>query len=163
MLPGVKVISLKRIPDERGVFSELLREDWRDLLGEDKLAQLNFSFSYPGIIRAWHRHNRGQTDYIIVLTGALKICAYDDREDSKTRGQLDEVIVNAQSLQVVRIPGFYWHGTMTLGNEPSHTVYVMTRLYDYSNPDEERRPWNDKTILDPRNKSPYEWQRSLHK
>ncbi len=163
MLPGVKIHIINKIPDERGFFAELLREDWKDLLGEDTILQINLSSSYPGIVRAWHRHTRGQADYIVVLKGTMKICAYDDREDSETRGHLDEIIASAERFQVVRIPGFYWHGTKTIGNEGSLTLYMMTRLYDYKNPDEERRPWNDPTIIDPRTNLPYDWNRPPYK
>jgi len=75
MLPGVKIRDLKKLPDERGFFTEILRMDWQDLLDGDNVVQANLSMSYPGIIRAWHRHKRGQVDYFIVLRGALKICA----------------------------------------------------------------------------------------
>lgn len=147
MLPGVRVRELRKIPDARGFFAELYREDWKNLLGEDRLVQANLSFSYPGIVRAWHRHVRGQVDYFIVLEGAMKICAYDDREDSQTKDHLVEIVLSSERLQVVRIPGHYWHGTMTIGNESSLTLYFVTKLYDYENPDEERRPWDDSTII----------------
>ncbi|MCL0039028.1 hypothetical protein M1O57_05405 [Dehalococcoidia bacterium] len=42
-LPGVKTYDLKLIPDERGFFSEALRSDWKELLGEDEIAQVNVS------------------------------------------------------------------------------------------------------------------------
>ena len=67
---------------------------------------------------------------------------------------------------LIRIPGFYWHGTRTISDEPSLTVYFVNRLYDYKNPDEERRPWNDPKIVpveinggknDPRIGIPYDW------
>jgi len=124
MLDGVKVYELKKFPDERGFFTELLRRDWKDLLGDEWIVQANLSYSYPGIVRAWHRHLRGQVDYFIVLKGAMKICAYD--EETKT---LDEIVASEHKLQVVRIPGHYWHGTKTLGDEPSLTLYFVTRLY----------------------------------
>jgi len=60
-LPGVLTYDLKLYPDERGHFGELLRADWKELLNDDKIVQANMSYSYPGIIRAWHRHNRGCT------------------------------------------------------------------------------------------------------
>ena len=91
MLPGVKIYEPKKNVDERGFFVEVFRQDWKDLLGEDTIVQANLSFSYPGMIRAWHRHNRGQVDYFIVLRGAMKICAYDDKQDSATSGQIDEI------------------------------------------------------------------------
>lgn len=161
-LPGVKVHTLRLSPDERGFFSEAIRRDWKELLGEDQIAQANVSFSYPGIIRAWHRHLRGQVDYFLVLQGAMKICAYDDR-DSPTKGKLVEIVSNAYKLQIVRIPGIYWHGTKTVSNEPSLLVYFTTRLYDYQNPDEERRPWNDPTIIDPKTGQPFDWNKPPHK
>ena len=159
MLPGIKVQELKNLPDERGFFCELLRDDWKDLLDSDEIAQVNFSASYPGMIRAWHRHARGQVDYFVVLKGALKICAYDDRPDSGTRGELTEIVSSGEKLQIVRIPGFYWHGTKTLGNEPSLLVYFVNRLYDHSRPDEERRSWNDPGIVDKRTGQAYDWNR----
>ena len=70
-LPGVKLVDLARLPDERGVFTEIMRADWGDLLGEDRVVQVNLSMTYPGIIRAWHRHLRGQTDYFLVLKLSL--------------------------------------------------------------------------------------------
>ena len=162
-LPGVRTYDLKIFPDERGFFSEALRKDWKELLGDDEIVQINVSYSYPGIIRAWHRHVRGQVDYFLVLKGAMKICAYDDREDSPTRGKLVEIVATEKKPQVVRIPGYYWHGTKTVSSSPSLLVYFVTRLYDYNNPDEERRPWNDPTIIDPRTGKSYDWNKPPHK
>jgi len=158
LLDGVKVYQLKKIPDERGFFAELLRKDWKEILGNEWIVQSNLSYSYPGIIRAWHRHLRGQTDYFIVLQGAMKICAYDEKT-----GQLDEIIASEHKLQIVRIPGHYWHGTKTIGNKPSLTLYFVTNLYDHENPDEERRPWNDPSIIDPKTGKPFDWNKPPHK
>ena len=158
MLEGVRIYELKKIPDERGFFAELLRKDWKDILGDEWIVQANLSYSYPGVIRAWHRHLRGQTDYFIVLQGAIRICAYDE-----TTRQLDEIVASEHKLQIVRIPGHYWHGTKTIGDKPSLTLYFVTRMYDYSNPDEERRPWNDPAIIDPRTGKPYDWNKPPHK
>lgn len=167
MLEGIKIYELKKIPDERGFFCEILRKDWNDLLGEEYPVQANLSYSYPGIVRAWHRHLRGQIDYFIVIKGAMKICAYDDETK-----ELDEIIASEHKLQIVRIPGHYWHGTKTISYEPSLTIYFVTRLYDYKNPDELRRPWNDPTIIpasingkteDPRVGKPWDWFYPPHK
>ena len=163
MLPGVRVLDLRKNIDERGFLAEVMRQDWRELLEEDKIVQLNLSQSYPGMIRAWHRHNEGQVDYFIVLKGSMKICAYDDLKASSTRGQLDEIVTSDEKLQVVRIPGHYWHGTQTLGDKPSLTLYCVNRLYNVKNPDEERRPWNDPSIIDIKQSKPYDWNKPPHK
>jgi len=167
MLPGIVIRPIKRFADERGFFSEILRVDWKDLLGEDEIVQANFSITYPGIIRAWHRHRRGQTDYFLVIRGTAKICAYNDETS-----ELAEIISTGINLQIVKIPGHYWHGFKAVGVEPVWLIYFVTRLYDYKNPDEERRPWNDPTIIpksingkadDPRVGKPWNWDYPPHK
>ena len=56
MLKGIRIKPINRLPDERGFFTEVMRKDWKDLFEEDTVAQANLSFTYPNIIRAWHRH-----------------------------------------------------------------------------------------------------------
>jgi dTDP-4-dehydrorhamnose 3,5-epimerase len=167
MLKGIAFKPLKRACDERGCFTEIMRQDWKDLLGQDQHVQVNFSVTYPGIIRAWHRHNRGQIDYFIVIKGALKICAYDE----ETR-ELYEMISTGMDLQVLRMPGHYWHGYKAVGKETAFLVYFTTKLYDYQNPDEERRRWDDPKIVpklingkkdDPRTGKPWDWNHPPHK
>jgi len=170
-LPGVKLADLQRFPDERGIFTEILRSDWKELLGEDSIVQANFSVTYPGIVRAWHRHERGQVDYFLVVKGAIKVCAYDD-EKSPTRGHLVEVILSDARPQILRVPGHYWHGFKVVGNEPAYLIYFVNKLYDYANPDEKRRPWNDPKVVpvaingrkdDPRVGKPWDWLYPPHK
>jgi len=171
-LRGVRTYDIQILPDERGFFAEALRKDWNELLMDEWIAQANISFSYPGIVRAWHRHVRGQDDYFLVMRGAMKICAYDDEERSDARGHLTEIVASGEKPQIVKIPGHYWHGTKTIGHIPSLTVYFVTRLYDYEKPDEERRPWNDSTVVptaingrvhDPRVGKPWDWFHAPHK
>jgi len=159
-LEGFATYELKVMPDERGLFAEVLRRDWQEFTG-DWIEQVSLSQSFPGIVRAWHRHNRGQVDYITVLKGALKICAYDDASK-----KLVETVCNANKPTVVRIPGQFWHGTKCVSGRPTIAIYCMTRLYDYKDPDEERRPWNDPAIVpaeingnknDPRVGRPFDW------
>ena len=128
---------------------------------------MNLSYSYPGIVRAWHRHLRGQVDYFLVLKGVMKICAYD----AETR-KMVEIVASENKPSIVRMPGRYWHGIKTISNEASLTVYFVTKLYDYENPDEQRRPWNDPAIIpgeingrkdDPRVGKPWDWFRPPHK
>jgi dTDP-4-dehydrorhamnose 3,5-epimerase len=166
-LKGVKVQEINIIPDERGFFAEALRQDWKDLIEEEWIMQANISYSYPNIVRAWHKHERGQVDYFLVLKGAMKICAYEEET-----GKMVEIIASGEKPSIVRIPGKYLHGTKTVSNTPSLTVYFVTKLYDYKGPDEKRRPWNDQKIIpteingkkdDPRVGKPWDWFQPPHK
>jgi dTDP-4-dehydrorhamnose 3,5-epimerase len=142
MLKGVRVKPIKRFPDERGFFMEAMRTDWKDLFAEDKIAQANFSYTFPGIIRAWHRHVRGQVDYFLVLKGVAKIGIFDDES-----GELNEVVSSGLDMQIVRVPGHFWHGFKALGVEPVMLLYFTTNLYNPENPDEERRAWDDPALV----------------
>ncbi|MDY6916505.1 MAG: dTDP-4-dehydrorhamnose 3,5-epimerase family protein [Chloroflexota bacterium] len=165
-LEGVRTHHLSLFADERGFFAEALRQDWQTFIDE-WIAQVNLSHSYPNVVRAWHRHVRGQVDYFLVLRGAMKVCAYD--EASRV---LVEVIASEHKPVLVRVPGHYYHGTKTVSSEPSLSVYFVTRLYDHENPDEERIPWNDRRIVpvningnrnDPRVNQPWDWLLPPHK
>jgi dTDP-4-dehydrorhamnose 3,5-epimerase len=167
MLHGIKIRPIRRFPDERGFFSEVMRKDWKDLFGEDIVSQANFSFTYPNIIRAWHRHVKGQTDYFLALKGVIKIGAFDDETE-----EVNEIISSGFDLQVVRLPGHYWHGFKAVGNEPAMLLYFTTNLYDSANPDEERRAWDDPTLIpksvngkknDSRVGKPWDWNIPPHK
>jgi dTDP-4-dehydrorhamnose 3,5-epimerase len=167
MLKGIIIKPIKRFSDERGFFTEVMRKDWTDLFGEDTVAQSNLSYTYPNIIRAWHRHLRGQNDYFLALRGMIKICAFDDKTQ-----ELNEIISSALNMQIVRVPGHYWHGFKAVGNEPAMLLYFTTNLYDPANPDEQRRLWNDPTLIpkiingrkdEPRVGKPWDWNSPPHK
>jgi len=163
LIDGVRVIDIKKNIDERGFFAEVARKDWGDFFEDQWLKQVNLTYSYPGIIRAWHRHEKGQIDHFMVLKGSMKIVIYDDRKSSKTKGELNEFVLSGEKLQVIRVPGACWHGTKTVSSEPSISFYFVNNLYDYKNPDEERVPWNSDKIIDSKTGKPYDWNKSPHK
>ena len=167
MLEGIAIRKLKRAVDERGSFAEIMRADWDDIFRNERPAQANLSVTYPGIVRAWHRHESGQVDNFIVLQGSAKICAYDERTSS-----LDEIISSGDNLQIVHIPGNYWHGFQAVGLEPTVLLYFVNNLYKYEKPDEKRRAWNDQGVMprsingrddDPRLGRPWDWFYPPHK
>ena len=166
MLPGIVIKRLNRLYDERGSFVEVMRRDWPDVFPEE-IVLANMSISYPGIVRAWHKHERGQVDCFLVARGALKICAWDDETQ-----ELDEIVSSGDAPQVVRVPGHYWHGFSVVGDEPAMLVYFVNRVYDYKSPDEVRRPWDDPAIVptsvngktgDTRCGRPWDWFWPPHK
>jgi len=154
---GVKVLTPKINNDERGFVSEIFRNDWNGFFGHDIPNQINISKSSPGVIRAWHRHQRDQVDFFTVVKGTMKICIYDNDNKSKTFGKLVEIVASEKKLQVIKVPGKFWHGTKTISDEDSYTLYFINNLYNYENPDEERLGWNDPSIIDPKTQKPYDW------
>ena len=167
MLKGIVIKPLKRMVDERGSFTEIFRKDWPELIDEkEEILQANLSVGYPGIVRAWHKHEREQNDYFTCIKGAIKICLYDDIENSSTKGELNEFILSDKKIQLLKVPGKYWHGYKVIGIEPAMLLYGVNNLYEYGNPDELRRSWDDPEIIpysingkktDPRIGKPWDW------
>ena len=154
---GVKTLKPKINSDDRGVVTEVFRTDWAEFFDGIIPKQINLSDSKPGTIRAWHKHTRNQTDYFLVKKGKVRICIFDGEKESKTFGKLVEIVVSGDEFKIVKVPGHFWHGTKTLSDIPSETIYFLTNLYDYENPDEERLDWNDPSIIDPKTQKPYDW------
>lgn len=147
MIKGLVVRKLCPNIDQRGLLCEIMREDW-DIYENVKMTY--YSKSYPGVIRAWHRHIRGQTDFFVVPAGNIKVAVYDDRENSPTRGEINDFILGEDNPILLKIPGDCWHGFKVVGDKPAILINMPTKLYDYENPDEERIPYDTDKI-------PYVW------
>lgn len=147
MIEGVKLKDLKVIPDERGRLMEILRAD--DELFE-KFGQVYMTTAYPRVVKAWHYHKK-QVDNMTVVKGMMKIALYDAREDSPTRGEVNEFFLGEHNPKLLQIPKLVYHGFKCISQEEAVVINIPTETYNYEAPDEYR--------LDPhRNEIPYDWR-----
>ena len=142
MIEGVKVKKLIKHCDDRGTFMELVRDD-EDLLS--RFGQASMSMSYPGVIKAFHYHEK-QDDVWFFPSGNAQVVLYDLRENSATKGETDVYYMGEENPIVLVIPKGVAHGYRVLGNQPAVIIYFTTESYDPKNPDEKRIPWNDSLI-----------------
>ena len=154
MIHGVEVRDLQVNADERGHLVEAFREDWELYDPGPKMGY--YSVSYPGIVRAWHRHVEGQVDHFACPVGRIKVGIYDDRESSPTREELDTFVVGEHDPKAIRIPGDCWHGFKVVGDARAVVLNFPTALYDYDDPDEERLPYDTDAI-------PLDWDAEPHR
>jgi len=149
MIHGAKVKKLKPITDERGRLMELLRNDDKEIF--ENFGQAYLTTAYPGVVKAWHYHKL-QNDNFIVLHGMMKIVLYDSREDSPTKGEVNEFFCGSLNPQLVHIPKLVYHGFKCIGDHEALLVNIPTEVYNYENPDEFRFHPHDNDI-------PYDWVR----
>jgi dTDP-4-dehydrorhamnose 3,5-epimerase len=160
-IPGVVVRPLTVNRDPRGTLTELLREDWADVFGDDlPFAQAYASVTVPGTARdedRWHLHRR-QTDRFVCLAGRLVVAVADARPESPARGKLLLIDLtagpDAPAPAVVTIPPGTLHGLVALGETPATLLNFPTRRYDAS--DEERVAFADAGIT-VANGTPFSW------
>jgi dTDP-4-dehydrorhamnose 3,5-epimerase len=115
VIAGVVIQPLFRIADERGQVMHMLRASDPHFQG---FGEIYFSMVYPGAVKGWHLHTRMVLNYAVPV-GRIRLALYDAREDSKTRGEIQELVLGTDSYQLVQVPAGVWNGFKGLGAQPS--------------------------------------------
>ncbi len=115
MISGVIITPLRQIPDERGKIMHMLRSDAPHF---QQFGEIYFSCIYPNAIKAWHIHKVMTLNYAVVH-GMIKFVLYDDRPDSPTRGEVQEIFMGEQNYCLVTVPPLVWNGFKGIGDEMS--------------------------------------------
>ena len=105
-IQGVEIIKKNQIVDDRGVILHMLRVDDKNY---KKFGEIYFSVVNPNKIKAWHYHKLMTLNYAAVH-GSIKLVLYDDRDVSKTKGMIQEIILSNESHFLVSIPPKIWNG-----------------------------------------------------
>jgi len=151
MIHGVQVKPLKVLTDDRGFLMEILRED--DPIFE-RFGQVYITGCRRCVAKGWHYHKE-QTDHFMCVAGAALVVLYDGREDSPTRGMVQEFTLTSPPMQdpvpvLLKIPPLVVHGFTAVYGDEARIINIPTLPYRYANPDEFRHPWNSPEI-------PYRW------
>ncbi len=148
MIKDVAVKKLRVLCDERGRLMEMLRSDDEIFKG---FGQVYLTTAYPGVIKAWHYH-RKQWDHFVVVHGMMKVVLYDAREDSPTRGEVNEFFMGPHNPILLQIPPLVYHGFKCISEQEAIVINTPTEVYRYQEPDEYR--------VDPhKGNIPYDWAR----
>jgi dTDP-4-dehydrorhamnose 3,5-epimerase len=144
MIEGVKVTSLKVIPDERGKIKHMLRSDSDLFKG---FGEIYFSFIYPGVVKGWHLHDKMMLNYAVPV-GNIKFVLYDARDKSSTKNELMELFIGEDNYSLVTVPPGIWNGFKCVGVKTAVVANFTDIPHD---PNEIHR-------LDPINSViPYKW------
>ncbi len=151
MIQGVQLKKLKALRDDRGFLMEILRSD--DQIFE-RFGQAYITGCKMGVAKAWHYHKL-QTDNFTCISGETTVVLYDMREDSPTKGELEEYVLQSPSLSdsqpmLLQIPPLVVHGFTARTGPEAIILNIPTQTYRYHDPDEHRFPWNSEII-------PYDW------
>jgi len=126
MIDGVIVMPLRQIYDERGKIMHMLRSDSPQF---EKFGEVYFSVVNPGVIKAWKLHKEMTLNYAVPL-GEIKLVLYDDRPNSPTREEIQELVIGGDNYCLVKIPPKIWNGFQGLGSEKSLIANCTTMPHD---------------------------------
>jgi dTDP-4-dehydrorhamnose 3,5-epimerase len=127
LIDGVMVKEISVYVDDRGIVAEIVRAD--DPIYAGRFGQVYYATCNPGVVKAWHYH-KIHTDVLYCIYGSAKLCLFDNREGSPTRGQTNIFILNEFNQEAVRIPPGVLHGQICLGSVPCIVLNVQSHLYD---------------------------------
>jgi dTDP-4-dehydrorhamnose 3,5-epimerase len=105
-IDGVRVVPLRRIPDERGTIYHMLRRTDEHFI---EFGEIYFSSVYAGVVKGWHRHRVMTLNYACIA-GRIKLVLHDDRAESPTQGALMEQFLGPDDYSLVVIPPGIWTG-----------------------------------------------------
>lgn len=122
----------RRFDDDRG-------RRFCDIFGQ-VTGDINITYAYPGVITAWHAHQR-QYDEWFVIKGALKVGLAIRNSDGTFRWRF--VSLSEHGGQVLRIRPGVLHGWRNHTNQEAILMYHISEKYDPANPDEIRYSLED--------------------
>src|SRR5712691_12989637 len=106
LIEGVKVVPLRRIPDERGTIYHMLKRTDPHFKA---FGEIYFTTVYQGVVKGWHRHRDMTLNYACIV-GRIKLVLYDDRPQSDSHGRLMEIFLGPDDYSLVVIPPEIWSG-----------------------------------------------------
>ena len=147
-IEGVKIINLKKIPDERGTIYHMLRASDKHFT---KFGEIYFSKIYNGAIKGWHIHKQITLNYCVVV-GTVKLVLFDSREESTTNGNLMELFIGDDNYSLVIIPP-----GIANGHKGITETALLANVPDVPH---DKLDKNEMERIDPHiNNIPYDWDR----
>lgn len=144
MIDGVLIKQLRKIPDERGTIMHMIRADDPEF---EQFGEIYFSTVYPNVIKGWHIHKEMTLNYAVIY-GMIKLVLYDERENSPTNGETQEIFIGRDNYCLVKIPPLIWNGFKGIGD----TIAIVANLASIPHRPEEIERLNP---FD--NNIPYDW------
>ncbi|MFQ6027094.1 MAG: dTDP-4-dehydrorhamnose 3,5-epimerase family protein [Dehalococcoidia bacterium] len=143
IIEGVKVVPLRRIPDERGTIYHMLKRTDPHFI---EFGEIYFSTVYPGVVKGWHRQGEMTLNYACIF-GRIKLVLYDERENSPTRGELMEIFLGPDNYILVIIPPEIWNAFKGMSEPCAIVANCCThphdpRLTTRMNPFDNHIPYN---------------------
>jgi dTDP-4-dehydrorhamnose 3,5-epimerase len=144
MIEGVRITPLRQILDERGKVMHMIRADSPYFL---QFGEVYFSCIYPGAVKAWKMHKE-MTLNCTVPHGHIKFVLYDERAESATNGEVQELFMGLDDYYLLTVPPMIWTGFKCIGPETS--ILANCATMPHNSVEYERRNFFDSAI-------PYQW------
>ena len=115
MIKDVVITPLKILSDNRGKVMHMMRNDSKIF---ESFGEVYFSTIFNEAIKAWHLHKENTLNYACVK-GKVKLVLFDDRQESTTNGEQQEIILSPKKYFLGTSPPNIWNGFKGLDRDES--------------------------------------------
>ncbi len=122
MIFDVKITKLKIISDDRGKVMHMLRTDSPAF---KEFGEIYFSTIYQDKIKGWHLHKESSLNYVCIK-GRVRLTLFDDRPGSKSKNEIQEIILSPREYNLITIPPNIWNGFKGLDKDESIIANCLT-------------------------------------
>ncbi|MBY0496020.1 MAG: dTDP-4-dehydrorhamnose 3,5-epimerase family protein [Cyanobacteria bacterium] len=144
-MADLTIVPLRRIPDERGTIMHMLKSTDPHF---KQFGEIYFTTIYRDVIKGWHQHREMTLNYACVH-GRIKLVVFDERQDSQTKGVIEEIFLGPDNYSLVVIPPGLWCGFKGMSDPVAIVANCCTHTHD---PSLTQR-------IDPlSSRIPYQWQ-----
>ena len=126
MINDIIISPLKILSDNRGKVMHMMRNDSKVF---KSFGEVYFSTIYKDSIKAWHLHKENTLNYACVK-GKVKLVLFDDRKESSTNGEYQEIILTPQNYFLITIPPNIWNGFKGLDDDESIIANCLSSPHD---------------------------------
>lgn len=143
MINGLQIKKLRRISDERGSVMHMLRCDQAEFV---QFGEIYFSEIFPEVTKGWKLHRKMTLNYAVPC-GEIKVVLYDQRKDSHTFGEVNEIYLGRSNYDLLTIPPLIWTSFACVSSVTAIVANCATMPHDPSEVlncdiDDPRIPYN---------------------
>jgi dTDP-4-dehydrorhamnose 3,5-epimerase len=128
-IEGVSLRLLNIFKDQRGQVMHMLRSDSKEFEG---FGEVYFSKTNPKIIKGWKQHLK-KNQLLTVPIGQVKFVLFDQRKNSPTYGDINEIIIGEDNYGLLRIPHSIIYAFQTISNKESLIVNFTDQPHSETN------------------------------
>lgn len=145
IISDVEIVPLKIIKDHRGAVMHMLKAPLDSKL---EFGEIYFSVVNSGIVKGWKRHKVIHQN-MVVPEGMIRLVIYDDRQESKTYGNIQTIDFGTENYVLVKLPPMIWYSFSSIAK--NHSIIANCISEPHSAEEGEILPLETDKI-------PYKWE-----
>lgn len=127
LIEGVSVTSLKQIEDKRGAVFHVIKND-SDTFFE--FGEAYFSKINRNVIKGWKYHKVMKQNFCVPY-GRLKLVLYDNRQNSSTKGCINEFLLDdKENYKRITVPEEIWYSFKCLNEDYCLLLNIASIKHD---------------------------------